>query len=1177
MAKIMKVSNATLLLTILLFSVASPMANQQPEAVLSEDGEVAFSSATIPDFGFLRLDSYPVSYENRSEDTYLCGLNETGYVGCYGNGYYIGQALAFRNYNPQLLAYQGDYMHSCGIDISRQVICSGYNNYGQLGDGTFTNEQAEFVSPSIPTPYQALHLAYGNDNYCAALVNNSIYCWGKNSYNMVSPTTSSSTPIPTPTFLQLELNGTVKQLTGGYENFCALSSFNEIKCWGGPNIPNLLQSNLSDEVQQITSGRNGTNTSGTRFNWTTTKGCWAPNETIEIHLSMENLSHQQVVFEWDLASNSNGNVLDSGAPTVNVSSSGFVNYTLEISPLGSVQHRYHELMVNPATTSLDNIFQNPFYRGIDIDSSCFGGSSEGEGNSGPLHALDGETIEQIVVDRFAACALTDLSDVYCWGRNRNGIFGTNAVDDSLSFPVSPAILPSEHDVERLIMSSEHACVLLSNSGVYCWGKSISSPLNQPKPLRVGNTSFQPGYSDIILRAAGQLVGITEGGENYMYIEEETISPFYKSTDLIGYANTHLSVGIWSTLFNNNPASSFNISVDLPQGLVLNFSNQVGLPYISGVPTQNSSSVYTITIQSGNTSFSSEFEYSFIRDSDADGIFDNLDEDDDNDGVLDGDDDCPFAYGLSQFIQTGCPDSDLDGYPDLHDTFPYDRTQQQDSDSDGFGDNVSGNNGDDCPLSFGRSIFGGFFGCWDSDNDGWADLLDVFVNDSSQWLDTDGDGFGDNIIGFRGDACPEIAGTSTIDAFGCPDLDGDGVSDSTDHFPDDHSIWLDSDGDGVDDGLDAFPFEPGQSQDTDGDGYGDNRFGGASADFFPMDPTQWSDIDGDGYGDNQNGTNPDAFMADPTQWFDADGDGYGDNPAGRQADAFPGDPTQWEDMDGDGLGDNQSGNNPDPFLFDFDNDGYNDSIDPLPKLASPGDMDNDGTLDSDDLFPSDAREWADSDGDGEGDNADTDDDNDGWPDSDEIRAGTDPYSSSSQPVDTFEIVVPGTAIGLGAWDLIGIFGGVPLFAWIGFGFVTRNSRAGKFETRLKEAKSRNELEEIATQWEYALMLRLIGPHQGIRLERLRSELDDWFENQSQPLASVGTHDSMHQTHLVENEMDQHDTTKVVPSIDVDSISIPAPSQIADSVDMDGYEWYTSEDGSNFHRTAGSSEEWVKFEN
>ena len=120
---------------------------------------------------------------------------------------------------------------------------------------------------------------------------------------------------------------------------------------------------------------------------------------------------------------------------------------------------------------------------------------------------------------------------------------------------------------------------------------------------------------------------------------------------------------------------------------------------------------------------------------------------------------------------------------------------------------------------------------------------------------------------------------------------------------------------------------------DGDGMGDNPMG-IGADKFPDDATQWGDIDGDGYGDNPNGTTPDAFITDATQWSDEDGDGYGDNPAGRLYDQFPLNPTQWLDEDGDGLGDNLNGTDADTSLNDFDNDGYNDSIDPLPKLAEP---------------------------------------------------------------------------------------------------------------------------------------------------------------------------------------------------------------------------------------------------
>jgi len=46
--------------------------------------------------------------------------------------------------------------------------------------------------------------------------------------------------------------------------------------------------------------------------------------------------------------------------------------------------------------------------------------------------------------------------------------------------------------------------------------------------------------------------------------------------------------------------------------------------------------------------------------------------------------------------------------------------------------------------------------------------------------------------------------------------------------------------------------------------------------------------------------------------------------------------------------------------------------------------------------------------------------------------------------------------------------------------------------MEAARSRSELEEVAQSMEYLLMLRLLGTHQGIRLERVRAELDDVLE-------------------------------------------------------------------------------------
>jgi parallel beta-helix repeat protein len=124
---------------------------------------------------------------------------------------------------------------------------------------------------------------------------------------------------------------------------------------------------------------------------------------------------------------------------------------------------------------------------------------------------------------------------------------------------------------------------------------------------------------------------------------------------------------------------------------------------------------------------------------------------------------------------------------------------------------------------------------------------------------------------------------TIIAFS--DLDGDGIFDVDDDFPNDSTQWSDSDG----------------------DGYGDNPSGN-DPDVFPEDPDEWADSDGDEVGDNS-----DDFPDDPAASSDSDGDDRpekwnpgrtkSDSTTGLELDEFPDDPDEWKDSDGDGVGDN----------------------------------------------------------------------------------------------------------------------------------------------------------------------------------------------------------------------------------------------------------------------------------
>jgi hypothetical protein len=111
----------------------------------------------------------------------------------------------------------------------------------------------------------------------------------------------------------------------------------------------------------------------------------------------------------------------------------------------------------------------------------------------------------------------------------------------------------------------------------------------------------------------------------------------------------------------------------------------------------------------------------------------------------------------------------------------------DVDRDGYNTTDTGDGlVDDCPTSYGESTIDRY-GCADVDGDGVSNLNDLWPLDASQAVDSDGDSYGDNTAGTDGDYCPEVAGFANGDGGqGCPiailDSDSDGVIDQDDLCP-----------------------------------------------------------------------------------------------------------------------------------------------------------------------------------------------------------------------------------------------------------------------------------------------------------------------------------------------------------------------------------------------------------
>ncbi len=165
-----------------------------------------------------------------------CAITSAGGVKCWGNNNYgqLGDG-SYNQSNIPVAVYGLDhgikevaagYGHSCALTVAGAVKCWGYNVYGQLGDGTTTNQL-------IPTDVSGLSsgvvaIAAGFYQSCALTTAGTVKCWGSNGQSQLGngSTIGSSTPVTVS-----GLSGVAAIALGGYHS-CAVTTAGAVMCWG---------------------------------------------------------------------------------------------------------------------------------------------------------------------------------------------------------------------------------------------------------------------------------------------------------------------------------------------------------------------------------------------------------------------------------------------------------------------------------------------------------------------------------------------------------------------------------------------------------------------------------------------------------------------------------------------------------------------------------------------------------------------------------------------------------------------------------------------------------------------------------------------------------------------------------------------------------------------------------
>ena len=130
--------------------------------------------------------------------------------------------------------------HTCALVPARVAYCWGRNDFGQLGVGTTTGPEScatpsgPFSCSTVPMPVVGAvpfaAISVGGGHTCAVTAAGAAYCWGWNDYGQLGDgtTTTRSSPV----LVAAPAGVTFVAVSAGETHSCAVTATGDAYCWG---------------------------------------------------------------------------------------------------------------------------------------------------------------------------------------------------------------------------------------------------------------------------------------------------------------------------------------------------------------------------------------------------------------------------------------------------------------------------------------------------------------------------------------------------------------------------------------------------------------------------------------------------------------------------------------------------------------------------------------------------------------------------------------------------------------------------------------------------------------------------------------------------------------------------------------------------------------------------------